>query len=82
MAWQGNRGRKGGFLIARRPELVLRSPLLCELEPSATRRAVVVPVESRMCAQDLKAAADEKRQEKEVEEMRGPQPQWIIKSHH
>jgi hypothetical protein len=35
-----------------------------------------------MCAQDLKATADEKRQEKEVEEMRGPQPQWIIKSHH
>jgi hypothetical protein len=35
-----------------------------------------------MCAQDLETTSNEKRQEKKVEEVRRPQPQWIIKKHH
>ena len=54
---------------------------LVNLSHSLPRRAVIVPVESRMCAQDLQTAPDQKREEKKVEEMRRPQPQWIIKKH-
>jgi len=42
---------------------------------------VIVPVKSRMCAQYLQTAPDQKREKKKVEEMRRPQPQWIIKNH-
>ena len=55
---------------------------LRELEPFAAGRAVIVPVKSRMSAQDLKAAANEKREEKKVEEVRRPQPQRIVKKQH
>jgi hypothetical protein len=34
-----------------------------------------------MCAQDLETAPNEKRQEKKIEEVCRPQPQWIIKRH-
>jgi hypothetical protein len=34
-----------------------------------------------MCAQDLETTADEKREEEKIEEMRRPEPQWIIKKH-
>jgi hypothetical protein len=43
---------------------------------------MIVPVESRMCAQDLETTADKKRQQKKIEEVCRPQPQWIIKLHH
>jgi hypothetical protein len=57
-------------------------PLLRELEPFTARRTVIIPVKSRMCAQYLETTPNEKRQEKEIEEVRRPQPQWIIKPHH
>jgi hypothetical protein len=34
-----------------------------------------------MRAQDLKTAPNEERQKKKIEEVRRPQPQWIIKTH-
>jgi hypothetical protein len=34
-----------------------------------------------MCAQYLQTAPDQEREKKKVEEMRRPQPQWIIKKH-
>jgi predicted ATP-grasp superfamily ATP-dependent carboligase len=34
-----------------------------------------------MCTQDLETTADEKLEEKKIEEVRRPQPQWIIKRH-
>src|SRR5579862_2782529 len=63
------------------PERAVWPLLLRELEPFAARRAVIVPVKSRMRAQDLETAPNEKRQEKKVEEMRRLQPQWIIERH-
>jgi uncharacterized membrane protein YqjE len=35
---------------------------------------VIVPVKSRMCAQDLETTADEKRYEEKIEEMRRAEP--------
>jgi hypothetical protein len=81
VAGQGNPRWERGFLVASRPEPVVRPLLLRELEPFASRRAVIVPVKSRMCAQYLQTAPDQKREKKKVEEMRRPQPQWIIKKH-
>ena len=81
VAGQGNPRWERGFLVASRPEPVVRPLLLRELEPCASRRAVIVPVKSRMCAQYLQPAPDQKREKKKVEEMRRPQPQWIIKKH-
>jgi hypothetical protein len=78
---EGNQGREGGFLVASRPEPVAGSPLFRELEPFAARRAAFGSVKSRMCAQDLKTAANEKRYEQKVEEVRCPQPQRILKRH-
>jgi hypothetical protein len=42
---------------------------------------MIVPVKSRMCTQDLETTADEEREEKKIEEVRSPQPPWIIKRH-
>ena len=49
---------------------------------TAPRRTVIVPVKSRMCAQDLKTAPNEQRQEKKIKEVRRPEPQWIVKRHY
>src|ERR1035438_3744406 len=74
VAGQGNPRWERGFLVASRPGPVVRPLLLRELEPFASRRAVIVPVKSRMCAQYLQTAPDQKRARKRVEEMRRPQP--------
>src|ERR1035438_2329863 len=70
VAGQGNPRWERGFLVASRPGPVVRPLLLRELEPFASRRAVIVPVKSRMCAQYLQTAPDQKRAKKRVEEMR------------
>ena len=74
MAWQGNRRRERTFLIAGDPKLVFGSLFLRELEPFATRCAVIVPVESRMRAQDLETTANNKGQEKKIEKVCCAQP--------
>ena len=60
VARQGDPRRERTFLVAGRPESVGGSPLLSEFEPFAAGRAVIIPVESGMRAQDLKTAANEK----------------------
>ena len=78
---EGDQGRERAFLVTGRPEPVRGPALFRELEPFAAGRAVIVPVKSRMRAQDLDTAANEKRQEEKVEEVRRPQPQRIVKRH-
>src|ERR1035441_4157751 len=74
MAGQGNPGWERGFLVARRPEPVVGPLLLRELEPFASGRAVIVPVKSRMCAQYLQTAPDQKREKKKCCRQRQTKP--------
>jgi len=74
VAWQGNHGRERAFFIAGDPKLVFGPPLLRELEPLAPWGAVIVPVKSRMRAQDLDTTTNDKRQEKKIEKVCSAQP--------
>ena len=74
VARQGDYGRKRAFFVTRAPQFIFWPLLLGELKPLTPRRAVVVPVESRMRAQDLDTTANQNGQEEKIEEMRRAEP--------
>jgi hypothetical protein len=63
------------LLVLTRPELVLRHLLRRTSNPLSSRRAIVTLVQLRVCGEDLDAAADQQRDEQDVEQVGKTDPQ-------
>src|SRR5690349_20692588 len=74
-AWQRNNGVDLFRFVHRRPEAILGHDFLPKLDPFATRRRVVVPIELGMIVKDLDATAHQKEDAKQIDEVIYPQPE-------
>src|SRR5207244_10222220 len=72
---QGDPGRVGLLLVLTRPELIFRHLPWGKADPLGSRRAVLVEVQLWVGCEDLDAAANQQRDEQDVEEVAEADPQ-------
>lgn len=81
-SWNGENGRDILRLVHRCEQAIRRHLFLPELDPLASRPAMVIPVEFGMVGENLKTASYEKEDAEKIDEVVNSQPKGEAKFGH